>query len=252
MPDGYKLLTEKERQTLRLIVQGYDAKSMARHLDLSVHTVNERLRHARRKMAVSSSREAARLLRDAESGEANFLGPKQLGEAGAPPDVRQDRSPQNTQETGLRLAWLIAGVTIMTLIIAMLALGSLSANEPQIANVSETAPTARAESEAIRSARLWLALVDQHRWPESWQATGQAFQKLNTTARWIEVSVTGRVPLGAVMSRVATGQESVPAPPHGYEIIKFRTSFANKPDTTEMLSLVREGEQWKVVGYVIG
>ena len=61
-------LTEKEKQTLRLIVCGHDAKSIARTLDLSVHTINERLRDARRKMAVSSSREAARLLLEAEGG----------------------------------------------------------------------------------------------------------------------------------------------------------------------------------------
>ena len=54
-------LTEKEKQTLRLMVRGHDAKSIARSLGLSVHTINERLRDARRKLAVSSSREAARM-----------------------------------------------------------------------------------------------------------------------------------------------------------------------------------------------
>jgi DNA-binding CsgD family transcriptional regulator len=68
MSEGYRALTEKEKQTLRLLVSGYDAKSMARELGLSVHTVNERLRDARRKMAVSSSREAARQLHKAELG----------------------------------------------------------------------------------------------------------------------------------------------------------------------------------------
>ena len=62
--EGFGALTEKEKQTLRLIVRGHDAKSVARSLGLSVHTINERLRDARRKMAVSSSREAARLLFD--------------------------------------------------------------------------------------------------------------------------------------------------------------------------------------------
>ena len=64
---GLDALTEKEKQTLRLIVRGHDAKSVARDLDLSVHTINERLRDARRKLAVSSSREAARLLFAAEN-----------------------------------------------------------------------------------------------------------------------------------------------------------------------------------------
>ena len=58
--DRYAALTEKEKQTLRLIVRGHDAKSIARHLGLSVHTINERLRDARRKLAVSSSRASTR------------------------------------------------------------------------------------------------------------------------------------------------------------------------------------------------
>ena len=34
-------LTEKEKEPLRLLLLGHDAKSMALALDLSVHTVNE-------------------------------------------------------------------------------------------------------------------------------------------------------------------------------------------------------------------
>ena len=68
--DGVRALTEKEKQTLRLIVRGHDAKSSARDLGLSVHTINERLRDARRKLAVSSSREAARMLLAAEGGDS--------------------------------------------------------------------------------------------------------------------------------------------------------------------------------------
>jgi DNA-binding CsgD family transcriptional regulator len=74
MASGIHALTEKEKETLRLLVSGYDAKSMARQLGLSVHTINERLRDARRKMATSSSREAARLLREVEEQDPELLG----------------------------------------------------------------------------------------------------------------------------------------------------------------------------------
>ncbi|RZM06204.1 MAG: LuxR family transcriptional regulator, partial [Sphingomonas sp.] len=73
--NGVPALTEREKQTLRLIVRGHDAKSVARSLGLSVHTINERLRDARRKLSVSSSREAARLLMDAEAGVSATLHP---------------------------------------------------------------------------------------------------------------------------------------------------------------------------------
>ena len=57
-------LNEKEQEILRLILQGYSVKTAARTLDVSANTLNERLRSARRKLGVASSREAALLLRD--------------------------------------------------------------------------------------------------------------------------------------------------------------------------------------------
>src|SRR3546814_9901564 len=77
---GIQALTEKEKETLRLLVDGHDAKSMARHLGLSVHTINERLRDARRKMSASSSREAARQLREIEGRHLEILRDKARSE----------------------------------------------------------------------------------------------------------------------------------------------------------------------------
>jgi DNA-binding CsgD family transcriptional regulator len=77
--DNIAALTEREKETLRLLLQGYDAKSIARRLDLSVHTINERLRDARRKLALSSSREAARLLTEAERATPQPVGDEILG-----------------------------------------------------------------------------------------------------------------------------------------------------------------------------
>lgn len=79
MNTAIETLTEKEKQALRLLVSGHDAKSMARQLGLSVHTINERLRDARRKLATSSSREAARVLHEAECRTPNCWGTKVSG-----------------------------------------------------------------------------------------------------------------------------------------------------------------------------
>jgi DNA-binding CsgD family transcriptional regulator len=64
-------LNEKEREILRLILRGYDVKTAARHLDVSAHTLTERLRSARRKLGVSSSREAALALAVDDVGTNN-------------------------------------------------------------------------------------------------------------------------------------------------------------------------------------
>lgn len=60
-------LTSAEREILTLLAEGHTAKTIAAHLGRSEGSINERLREARRKTGVGSSRELARLLRDQES-----------------------------------------------------------------------------------------------------------------------------------------------------------------------------------------
>ncbi len=254
--EGLRALTEKEKQTLRLMVRGHDAKSIARSLDLSVHTINERLRDARRKMAVSSSREAARLLLETEGGGPESSNPDLFVDAqigGDAPGVRMDEG--NAPVSGVRWLYrhprIIIGVALMSLIFALLALTALpdapSTVSPAPASVQDV-PNA----EVVDAARQWLVLVDQGRWDESYQATGTAFRKLNTAQVWSTVSEKVRVPLGAVISRTFVSQENLPAPPAGYEVVKFRTRFANTAEAIETVSLDREDGKWRVVGITVG
>lgn len=243
-------LTEKEKQTLRLIVRGHDAKSIARSLGLSVHTINERLRDARRKMAVSSSREAARLLLEAEGGvpTPKSLGDTQIGEDATRPGMDQKAAPIGGAGQAHRLSWILTGVLLMTLLLGLLAFTALPhASTPATAPAAaRTAP----DPAVTEAARQWLALVDQGRSDESYQATGTAFRKLNTAQVWADVSEKVRTPLGVMLSRTLIGQENLPAPPHGYTVVKFRTRFANK-ETTETVTLDREDGTWRVVGVTI-
>jgi DNA-binding CsgD family transcriptional regulator len=66
-PVGLDRLNEAERRVLRLLAQGHTAKSIANAIDSTPAAVNERLREARRKTGVGSSRELARLLRAQEN-----------------------------------------------------------------------------------------------------------------------------------------------------------------------------------------
>jgi DNA-binding CsgD family transcriptional regulator len=238
MQDGCAALTEKEKETLRLIVRGHDAKSTARHLGLSVHTINERLRDARCKLAVSSSREAARLLLEEEGGAPEYLGDRQIGAAGTSAAVRQDLSPGRGSGRKHHSAQIGTGVVIMSLMLGLAALIAM----PQLVSVADDGGSSAqaVNSATAASADAWLALVDQGRWEESWAKTGASFRKLNTTKVWATASEQARVPLGAVRSRVLLSQESVPAPPAGVQVLKFRTSFANKPNALETLSLAPE------------
>jgi DNA-binding CsgD family transcriptional regulator len=253
MTQNTQSLTEKEKQTLRLLLAGHDAKSMARQLGLSVHTVNERLRYARRKLSASSSKEAARLLREAEAATHHFLGDKGLGDARTGSLIQQDGEPDTRSPANRRKVWQIGGLVMISSLFALLALSA----SPQSAQnrVGASNPPARpapvAESAVTQAARQWLALVDEAKWQQSFAGTTQSFQTLNTVQTWQSASESARVPLGRVLVRSVSSQESVPAPPNGYQLVRFRTDFANKAGAVETLSLAREGETWKVVGYYI-
>ncbi|HZU51426.1 MAG TPA: helix-turn-helix transcriptional regulator [Sphingomicrobium sp.] len=80
---GIEKLTERQKEILRLLLAGHDAKSAARELGISVHTINEHLRDVRRKLGASSSREAARILGATELIPPNSLGSQQLRVADA-------------------------------------------------------------------------------------------------------------------------------------------------------------------------
>jgi DNA-binding CsgD family transcriptional regulator len=247
MAPGYAALTEKEKRTLRLLLDGHDAKSMARHLGLSVHTINERLREARRKLSVSSSKEAARLLRQVEGGAPETVVDKALGDAARDPTAQPDDQPRAEPRPVGRAAWAIGGLTMISLMAALLVVSS-PADAPQAGAAAASAPAA---SEVTSAALDWLALVDAGQWAESWAATGASFRSLNTVEVWERASLKVRAPLGRVVRRTPIEESAIPAPPNGLRLVRFRTDFENKSGATETLSLDREGGGWRVVGAYI-
>ncbi len=61
-PAPFAALTDGELQVLRMLAAGHTVKSIAASLDRSEASINERLRDARRKSGIGSSRELARLI----------------------------------------------------------------------------------------------------------------------------------------------------------------------------------------------
>lgn len=135
--------------------------------------------------------------------------------------------------------------------LAMLALSLQPVQDRPQTNGAETSPAPDAESAVVGAARHWLSLVDAGKWQESWAATNPPFQSMNTLEMWQSASADARVPLGRVLARRLLGEESIPAPPRGYQLVRFRTDFANKAGATETLTLARVDDSWKVAGYFI-
>ena len=83
----------------------------------------------------------------------------------------------------------------MLLVIAALALSPTAQVNFQTAGTNTalktTTASTKSESDVAQAARQWLSLVDQYKWKESWNATGQSFKSLNTADKW--ASVAGEV-----------------------------------------------------------
>src|SRR5688572_10251141 len=62
LSSSVEALTDKELEVLRLLTAGHTVKSIAARLGRSEASINERLRDARRKTGIGSSRELARHL----------------------------------------------------------------------------------------------------------------------------------------------------------------------------------------------
>lgn len=248
MTDAIDLLTDKEKETLRLIVRGHDAKSCAREQGLSVHTINERLRVSRRKLDVTSSREASRILLEHEAGPDKNLGYEDLGDARSPSHAASDNPSARWWMAGRRPALWITGGFIMSILLAALLLPA-----SPISLVAADTPSRPENSyaDAARSAEQWLELVDAGRWEESYAATGAQFRDLNTLEGWSAAARSVHEPLGAVVTRDLIANEFVPAPPNGYQLVKFRSAYANGGQQVETLSLSWEKGSWRVVGITV-
>ncbi|TGX52466.1 DUF4019 domain-containing protein [Sphingomonas gei] len=253
-------LSEREKETLRLLLNGHDAKSVARHLGLSVHTVNERLRESRRKLNVSSSREAARILGEAEQSIPNSLGDKEFGVAEDAIPMRMDAQPHRRQGAVYSVAWLSGGMLVMSLIVTAIALSFAFHGNGSTVAPAPAAPVAAtyldpSQAAGASSAQAWVALLDNRQWNESWQSAAGIFKSKLSAAQWASTIQPVRQPLGAVSSRTlesATKSGTLPGAPAGeYEILQFRTSFAQKRGAIETVILAHESTGWKVAGYFI-
>ena len=63
------ILTEREKQVLRLIDQGMMSKTIAEQLSISVNTVSRHRQEILKKLRVSNSIEACRVARELDSSE---------------------------------------------------------------------------------------------------------------------------------------------------------------------------------------
>lgn len=131
-------LTGREREALELLAHGHDAKSAARALGVSVNSINERLRDARRKLGVTSSREAARILLESTGEDPQKIRDEKIG-------VDRSGGDMSKPAPDGRARFVVAGVVALLLIaITALALSGQAAKHPPPAETTVTAAAAGA------------------------------------------------------------------------------------------------------------
>lgn len=112
------------------------------------------------------------------------------------------------------------------------------------------------ESAAISSAEIFLQLVDSGHFAESWNATSSFFKQQVTKQQWIKQLKSFRPTFGNLTVREITNKnftQSMPGAPDGeYVVIQFSTSFTNKENATETVTLTFDSDgSWRVLGYYI-
>jgi len=110
---------------------------------------------------------------------------------------------------------------------------------------------------AAKSAALaWLALVDEGRYPDSWDAASKLFQRGVSREDWQRAVASVRGGFGKRLSRqleAAQFKTALPGVPDGkYVVFVFKSSFEHKAHATETITPMQEPDgSWKVSGYFV-
>jgi hypothetical protein len=109
------------------------------------------------------------------------------------------------------------------------------------------------EELAIQAAESWLSLVDEEKYPESWEGLAGLFKKDIKKEEWINDLNRFRKPLGKLVGRKLQHESSSSEASVGeYLIFQYETSFENKKSVVEAVSVIKDNDgNWRILGYSI-
>ncbi|MDB5454527.1 MAG: transcriptional regulator, LuxR family [Caulobacter sp.] len=221
-------LSPSQQRVLLLLAEGHTAKSIATELRMTEGAVNERLREARRKTGVGSSRELARRLRGANAAPLEIR-PKEIGVA-APAALTDTRG----HRWGRRWGWpvVLGAFAMITFASAIGALAALAVahGPPAPGNtpprVVSTYPAANARVPAgklalsvtfdrpMRNASYSFVRRDSNSFPICGTKPAQsADRRTFTLACVVEAGRGYEVGFNSDRNRNFVGQDGVPATP---------------------------------------
>lgn len=110
-----------------------------------------------------------------------------------------------------------------------------------------------AKRAATRSARRWLALIDEEKYSDGWRQSVPQFQEAMPEKEWVEKIRVKRAPFGSVRSRevsLSRYAASFPSPVDGeHVIVQFDTEFESKKRAKETVTFAKTKDgSWRSVG----
>jgi len=113
-----------------------------------------------------------------------------------------------------------------------------------------------AEKQAVTTAESWLALTDDGKYADSWDAAANYLRTAVSKDDFAKSLNAARKPLGKLKSREVKSKEyrtSLPGAPDGeYVVIQFKTVFENKKTAVETVTpMLDKDGKWRVSGYCI-
>lgn len=234
-PSAIASLSDKELEVLHLLAMGHTAKSIAARLGQSEASINERLRDARRKTGVGSSRELARIVDDQKIWDKNT-------------DLSRSRSstddltqPDNRSRTMSKGSFMLA-VPLAIAAIAM-ALTNSAQNEQRSEVVNATA------SEQLPLVGKWS--LDVSRIPAEERPRSVTLDFRLSADQW-----TGKseivAPDGSRQHAEATGPaDGTPVPVTGNMTFADTVSMRQPAPNTLVLTFTKDGEPVSTRVYTI-
>jgi DNA-binding CsgD family transcriptional regulator len=272
--DAIEALSEKEREALRLLLAGHDAKSSARKLGVSHHAIHDRLRRAREKLGTTGSRQAALLLSESEKatphsivhepfgGEANAASPED-------PSSANMKRPASSWSQRRSKGLIIMSVSIL-IVAAAIAMNShgvapwknaeaadartpgseaVITSPPQTTNtVQPVEKIAPAQARSVTAAREFMALLDAGEAAASYEAAAPTFRDAHGFDLW-RLGVAIRASDGGAQRRtlVAVERDGNPSNPvhEALEILTFDTIMLNGERKAERLVMALIDGRWQ-------
>jgi hypothetical protein len=113
-----------------------------------------------------------------------------------------------------------------------------------------------AQKAAITAAGVWLSLVDEGNYAESWNQAAGFFKNAVTKEQWLNSMKAFRVPLGNMVVRKLKSKQytkTLPGAPDGeYVVIQYETTFEKKQSAIETVTpMLDKDGKWRVSGFYI-